>query len=431
MPVKTLKKETLEKLELPTGKKTQAYYWDEEVTGFGVVVGRTGVKTFVARRWVAGRKVKVTIGVAGRARDDGHPWTVALARQRARQLIGEMSAGVNPNAEKSAARGGITLREALDLHLGEMRDNGRRPISITTMEYDVTRLLERELDRPLAELTVEAVQKIKERGRKHRTQTNRLLAHVSAIWNTTRRLRRSTFKSENPVGKLGIDKFALAGEHAPERPRVRQEDMPEWLRRVEALTNPVRRDLQLLALFTGMRDANVTGLRWEMVDLERGGLVVPESKTTSFTIPLAPTVIEILARRRADNAVTFDANGGDHGWVFPTVDTDGRVVAIAETKERRHDTIARPWEKHGPASAKYKATGARVLYLPGLHALRRTFLSVAHEIRVSELDQKVLSNHSIGSRSVHDSYVRAAFAHLAGEAARIDAALWARLRAVP
>ena len=31
----------------------QAYYWDEELTGLGVVVGRTGTKTFVVSspRW--------------------------------------------------------------------------------------------------------------------------------------------------------------------------------------------------------------------------------------------------------------------------------------------------------------------------------------------------------------------------------------------
>jgi integrase len=421
-----LTQKTVDALPAPTDS-AQAYYWDEELAGFGVVVGRTGSKTFVARRWVNGGKVKVTIGVLGKVRDDGHEWTLALARQRARQRIGEMASGVNPNQQRSTARGGITLREALELHVNEMRDNGRRPISITTVEYDVTRLLERELDRPLAELTVEAVQKIKERGRKYRTQTNRLLAHLSAVFNTARKLRRSTFIAENPVGRFGVSKYSLKGEHAPEQPRVLEEDMPEWLRRVEALTNPIRRDLQLVAMFTGMRDSNVTGLRWEMIDWSRGGLVVPMSKTTPFTIPVSSTVIEILRRRRDENAYAFRERGGDHGWVFPCLDNDENVVAVTETKERRHDTFASAWGKHQPKSAA-APTGKRVLYLPGLHALRRTFLSVAHEVGVAKLDQMILSNHAIGGRDVHDGYVRAAFAHLAGEAARIDEALWARLR---
>lgn len=134
------------------------------------------------------------------------------------------------------------------------------------LEYDVPRLLSAWLDRPLSDLTVETVQRIKEQNKKHKTQTNRLLAHVSAIWNTTRRLRRSTFSGDNPVGRLGVQKFSLD----PEQPRIEEEDMPEWLRRVRALTNPIRRDLQLAALFTGMRTENVTKIRWDSVDWGRG-----------------------------------------------------------------------------------------------------------------------------------------------------------------
>src|SRR5213075_2981469 len=163
-------------------------YWDTELTGFGVVVGRTGVKTFVSRARVGGRKIKATIGIAGRMRDDGHQWTVQLARQRAKQLLGEMAEGVNPNAPRAARRNEPTLREGLALHVAEMKDAGKRPRSIETIEYDVPRLLSAWLDRPLSDLTVETVQRIKEQHKKHKTQTNRLLAHLSAIWNTTRRL---------------------------------------------------------------------------------------------------------------------------------------------------------------------------------------------------------------------------------------------------
>lgn len=197
---------------------------------------------------------------------------------------------------------------------------------------------------------------------------------------------------------------------------------------MQGLTNPIRRDLQLVTLFTGMRTDSVTNIRWEHVDMERGGLVVPRSKTTSFTIPLSATVLKILEGRRLQNAITFERYGGDGGWVFPSLDRDERVIAIAECKERRHDHVAVPWLKHGPAGSDYVRTGARVLYLPGFHALRRTYLSVAHECGISKLDQHVLSNHAFGRRDVHDEYVRQSFTHLRGLCDRIDAAIWARLR---
>jgi hypothetical protein len=40
-----------------------------------VVVGRTGIKTFIARAWVNRKKRRVKIGVAGAPRSDGHMWT--------------------------------------------------------------------------------------------------------------------------------------------------------------------------------------------------------------------------------------------------------------------------------------------------------------------------------------------------------------------
>lgn len=280
------------------------------------------------------------------------------------------------------------------------------------------------MDRPLSELTVETVQRIKEKNRKYKTQTNRLLAHISAIWNTTRRLRRSSFSGDNPVGRLGVQKYSLA----PEQPRIEEEDMPEWLRRVELLPNPIRRDLQLTALFTGMRTENVSKIRLDLVDWERGGLFVPRSKTTPFTIPLSNTVMEILRRRREQNGVTFEKYGGDHGWAFPALSDDEQVIPIAECKERRLDTIASPWTKSGPTKGKYKPTAEKVLYLPGFHTLRRTFLSVAHECGVTKLDQHLLSNHAFGGRDVHDDYVRQAFSHLKQLVDKIDAAMWQRLR---
>jgi hypothetical protein len=59
--------------------KAQAYYWDTDDTGFGLVVGRTGVRTFIVRAPVRGQKVKITIGKAAPG-----PWTVQRARTRAK-----------------------------------------------------------------------------------------------------------------------------------------------------------------------------------------------------------------------------------------------------------------------------------------------------------------------------------------------------------
>jgi integrase len=60
--------------------------------------------------------------------------------------------------------------------------------------------------------------------------------------------------------------------------------------------------IRLLAL-TGMRRGEVLGLRWEYVDLERGLLSLPDSKTGPKAIQISDSVLELLARapRLEDN----------------------------------------------------------------------------------------------------------------------------------
>ena len=159
---------------------------------------RASAKPRRSRAHIATRRNRAPMGgsdhaTASRAASGmtGHAWTVKLARVRAREILGQMAGGTNPNSGKNERRDVPTLREGLALHVAEMKDSGKRPRSIETIEYDVPRLLSAYMDRPLSELTVETVQRIKEKNKQYQTQTNRLLAHISAIWNTTRRLRRS------------------------------------------------------------------------------------------------------------------------------------------------------------------------------------------------------------------------------------------------
>ena len=105
-------------------------------------------------------------------------------------------------------------------------------------------------------------------------------------------------------------------------------------------------------------------------------------------------MLELLQRRRRDNPTRFF---GDHGWVFPTRDSAGRVTHVQEAKQQH--TVAgrkRPW-------------------LPSPHRLRDTFASAAHEARIHPLDLKVLMNHALPSTGdVTAGYIRPSTEHLRG-----------------
>jgi len=247
-----LKEATVKALQSPKDA-AQAYYWDNEVQGFGVVVGKTGSKTFMVRGRVngTGERIKVKIGTHLAPRDDRHVWTVELAREKAKVLLGQMAAGSNPN-EKVGEDGkpaGPTLQEAVDTHLAKMRKKGRAERSIGTFIHETNKYLADWLDKPIAELTgqklIELHDEIKERAAK-RTGTNpanekgaplanRVIAHVSASWRSLNKKLEGKLGSWNPAS--AVDKDTIR----PKRERILDEDLPDYAARVATMRSPIKR----------------------------------------------------------------------------------------------------------------------------------------------------------------------------------------------
>jgi integrase len=93
MPQLHLTTESVKGIELP--EAGQMIYWDSKLPGFGLRVG-TRTKTFVAEKRVAGRTVRVSLGLFGHL-------TVAQARNEAAVKLGQMAGGVDVNAQRRAA----------------------------------------------------------------------------------------------------------------------------------------------------------------------------------------------------------------------------------------------------------------------------------------------------------------------------------------
>jgi integrase len=73
--------------------------------------------------------------------------------------------------------------------------------------------------------------------------------------------------------------------------------------------------VRLLAL-TGARRSEIQNLRWREVDLERGLLVLPDSKTGAKLIHLGPPAVEILEKLPRLNANEFVIAGGKEGTCY-------------------------------------------------------------------------------------------------------------------
>ncbi len=388
--------------------RAQIIAWDEELAGFGVVVGKTA-RTFVVDYRAGGQKRRAVVGRHGQVRDDGHLWTVQLARKRAQELLGQVAGGGDPQGERRAQRDGVTLREGLELHVADMRKRNCSARSIDTIEYEIPKYLDKWIDRPLTELTGLDLHELHSAMSKTPFLANRVIAEVSAIWNTVDRIHE--LEGRNPASRVRRNKLP------PKRERIDDKDFAAWWAKAQTLT-PVRRDLQTFLLFTGLRSADARSVRWADVDLKARALHRPAPKggeAKAFTLPLCQTIVKLLKRRQKENAEAFKLYGGDHGLVFPSLSRNApyRVIPVAEPKERRWDENREHREQ----------------FLPGPHVLRRTYISVGREIGIPEIDMHALANHSFAAAKVQDQYVRQAFDHLADCQARIEAALWKRIKA--
>jgi integrase len=439
MPTLKLTETTLATHCLPTDE-AQAYYWDTRDRGFGVVVGKTGRKTFVVRGRVNGALRKETIGIAGEPNEDGQRWTVQLARLDAGKRIGKMKNGkVTPPRSRS---GGPTLRAALEFHVEKMaRGENRRgkpcsPRSVATLRGCVELHLEDWLDRPIVDLTADALDDARKRieddaeriegsnpnNPPGRAVGNRLLANVSAIW-------RSYHKRHGLPVACPVDRLVPAALAARDN-RIDNRDLPAWHAKVMEMENPVRRDLQLVALFSGMRTDGVRNLRWDDVDFDDELLQVTHAKgDRPYTLPMTATVREVLERRQRDNAdpklcELIVKLGGDQGYVFPSVTRDAKhVQPVAEVKERRTKLDAK-----GEPELDDDGNEIRETYLPGVQACRKTFNSVAIEVGVPKEAREALMNHEGRGVNVKSYGFPQNWDYLRSCADQVEAELWRRIR---
>ena len=317
-------------VDIAAPKTVRYVLWDSELKGFALRIAPSGTKTYIVRYrprglGAAAPKRFVVLGRHG-------PVTPDEARVRAKALLGAVAAGQDPAKEKPRSAAAITVARLVDLFLEEHVKAKRKSGTATgyaavLKKHLVPRLGKRSLDA----ITPADLAQLHLSLRDRPYQANRLLAITGSMYSFAAK-RGFVPRETNPVA--GVERFR---ERSRERYLTSEElsRLGESLRLAETSGLPwrsapgksvskhlpapnLRRTLLSpevvlafrLLLLTGARLREILHLEWRHVDLERGLLLLPDSKTGRKTIVLSTAVVTLLSGSRGSGTFVFPGASG-------------------------------------------------------------------------------------------------------------------------
>ncbi|MDH5508844.1 MAG: integrase family protein [Nitrospinota bacterium] len=345
------------------------FYWDKALQGFGVKVVPSG-KVYVVQSRVSGRSVRVTLGKHGKLTPD-------QARSMALQRLSEMTQGVDPMAEKQAARAAqVTLREAFDEYM--MARKQLKPRTVLDYRYQVEKRFGDWLGKQVRGITKNMIQQrhadiAKDHGP---AQGNQAMRVLRAVFNFAMAKYETNdgqpLLQVNPVKRLSETRAWYKVDR--KRTYIKDSSLGVFLDALDALrselmestkTTEVVPDYLELILFTGLRRQEAAHLKWADVDMAEKTFTITDTKNSQpLTLPMSDMVYEMLDRRRGANLSSE--------YVFPDRSKTGHLM-----EPRRQ-------MKKITAISGVKFT---------VHDLRRTFATVAESLDISGYALKRLLNH--------------------------------------
>ena len=325
------------------------WYPDARCQGLALWVKPTGRRVWVLDYRVNGRQRRLTLG-----RAETLPADEALKLARRHRV--NVDHGHDPLAEREAARradaANVTLTTFFDKYLHEYATLKKKPRSVADDRW----MFERNIKQPLGRLRVPDITQ-HDAARLHRQLTarpapilaNRAIALLSTMMSLAERWGMRSpnsnpcqFVERNPEHKthrfLTSAQLLALGATLTESEKA-SKDADEY-------EHPfIIAALRLLVL-TGCRKSEVLTLKWADVDLERGWLDLPTSKTGRKLITLNAPAMQLLANLPRSSE-----------YVFPGRSAGKPLVGIGHV-----------WER---IRTRAGLTGVR------LHDLRHSFASTA------------------------------------------------------
>lgn len=354
------------------------YVFDSEQRGFGVRVRKSGAMSYIVRyRAGKGRDAPVrrfTIAAIGKVTPDE-------ARAIAKGILADVAKDIDPARERAEARAAATFASLADDFLAHI-EALRKPNTLAQYRHMLqTYAVPAFGTRKAAAVTPSDVAALHLSLRSKGTTANRVRDVISSMYGWAikgkilpkmdnpatgiekfREAKRERYLSTEEIQRLGaaIREAETVGIPWEPDPNKRMKHAPKPENRRVRIDATVAAALRLFIL-TGARLREILHLTWEMVDLERGLLLLPDSKTGQKAIVLnAPAQMILSELPRVDR------------FVIPG---KARTLPDGSMESRPRSDLKRPWslvrKRAGlDASAENPALRVRI------HDLRHTHASI-------------------------------------------------------
>lgn len=383
--------------------------YDEVLTGFGLRVTPAGSKSYFAEYRLRGTG---RTGNKKRVNVASHPKTSAEdARTKAKEVLIAADGGNDPIAEREKRKAVPTFADYVDTFMqDEVRPN-RSANTATTYDF-----LLRHAVAELGPLKLDQIDKTKikalhnklgKAGKK--VTANRVLATISGLYkyadatgaigtvpagfNPVSEARVTRHKEEGKERYLSTKELnalgaaILEGETAGiawvvDEKKPKSKHLPKEKNRVTVL-DPYSAGALRLLIFTGCRLREILHLKWTEVDIERGVLFLPTSKTGKKTVVLNAPALSVLSS-------------------LGEIKSGPYVIASPVSKDKPRADLKKPWAL---VSRRAGIEDVR------LHDLRHTHASVAAGLGVPlQIIGKLLGHAQISTTE--------RYAHLASDPVR-------------
>lgn len=387
-----LTKSKVESLPIPAAG--QAFYWDEELRGFGVKTLPSGKRVYIMQGRVAGKSRRVTLGTHG-------VLTCDEARRKARAALVALDDGIDPVVEKKRAKvAALTLREVADDYCKNRRTRKGGELAAKTIR-DIERHIKCNFsdwaDKPIANITSDMCRsRFEEISKRSEAQANQAFRVLRALINFSIDEENPRINPVKALSKKGLwnQNKAKSGYIPMEKIGAVWNLLQE--RRISPALLPIAQtgaDITLFILLAGCRWSEAAELTRDCVNLKAGSWHIADPKNhnpVTFPIP-APLGALLEARPRIE--------GND--YVFP-----GRGKT--------------------PFLKDARSTMAEVSKLAGLHLthhdLRRTFIAIGVRLKIEMWKLKLMTNHISKGDITIDHYTETSdLRYLSGEAETIAA----------